>query len=331
LIELKDLERDLLNSFKLSILNFTLKCEDEINLPIYKGSTLRGSFGKILWKIICTKKDIDCNNCINKYICIYSQIFKTPNPLNSKIFSKIKYIPHPFIIEPPLEIDKLYLKGNEIEFKLILFGNIINFYHYFIIAFEELGKNGIGKSKGHFKLKHVIDEMNNSILIDENKNSFLPDSPNLLPLSNLYDEFLSQINLNEIKLNFITPTRIVYNGKLIDDLPFHIFIKNLIRRIWLILYFHHKIDFTLNYKELIDSSLNVDIKNKNLYWYDWERYSSTQNTKIKLGGFKGVITYTGDLKKFLPLIFIGSYIHIGKQTSFGLGKYEIIKEVENGK
>jgi len=331
LIELKDLERDLLNSFKLSILNFTLKCEDEINLPIYKGSTLRGGFGKILWKIICTKKDIDCYNCINKYICIYSQIFKTPNPLNSKIFSKIKYIPHPFIIEPPLEIDKLYSKNDEIKFKLILFGNIINFYNYFIIAFEELGKNGIGKGKGHFKLKEVIDEINNSILIGENKNSFLPDSPNLLPLSNLYDEFLSQINLNEIKLNFITPTRILYNGKLIDDLPFHIFIKNLIRRIWLILYFHHKIDLPLNYNELIDSSLNVDIKNNNLYWYDWERYSSTQNTKIKLGGFKGVITYTGDLEIFIPLIFIGSYIHIGKQTSFGLGKYEIIKEVENGK
>ena len=48
-----------------------------------------------------------------------------------------------------------------------------------------------------------------------------------------------------------------------------------------------------------------------------------------LGGFVGRATFTfdgADLEQFLPLILLGKYIHVGKGTSFGLGKYEISKE-----
>ncbi len=44
-----------------------------------------------------------------------------------------------------------------------------------------------------------------------------------------------------------------------------------------------------------------------------------------LGGFLGKISYEGDnLKEFLPLVFIGTLIHIGKGATFGLGRYERI-------
>ncbi|GAI89505.1 unnamed protein product, partial [marine sediment metagenome] len=65
---------------------------------------------------------------------------------------------------------------------------------------------------------------------------------------------------------------------------------------------------------------------KQLRWYDWERYSSKQQRWMKSGGFLGHISFSGELKRFLPFIKLGEYIHIGKQTSFGLGQYEIIEE-----
>jgi len=63
-------------------------------------------------------------------------------------------------------------------------------------------------------------------------------------------------------------------------------------------------------------------------WYDWERYSSRQDRRMKLGGFVGEITYLGDLKDFLPFLLLGSYIHVGKGATFGLGKYRIAKSKE---
>jgi CRISPR/Cas system endoribonuclease Cas6 (RAMP superfamily) len=44
---------------------------------------------------------------------------------------------------------------------------------------------------------------------------------------------------------------------------------------------------------------------------------------MMMGGFLGSISFTGDFKEFLPFIILGQYIHVGKGTSFGLGKYEI--------
>jgi CRISPR/Cas system endoribonuclease Cas6 (RAMP superfamily) len=46
---------------------------------------------------------------------------------------------------------------------------------------------------------------------------------------------------------------------------------------------------------------------------------------MRMKGFIGEVVYQGDLTKFYPLLKIGEYIHVGKNTTFGLGKYEIVK------
>ena len=71
---------------------------------------------------------------------------------------------------------------------------------------------------------------------------------------------------------------------------------------------------------------DIKIENCKIKWVDLERYSSRQKTKMKMGGFVGNIEYKGSIEKFLPLIYLGSYLHIGKNTTFGLGKYIIENE-----
>ena len=74
---------------------------------------------------------------------------------------------------------------------------------------------------------------------------------------------------------------------------------------------------------MILTSEKVMIEKEDLTWYDWQRYSACQDTRMKLGGFVGEVTYTGEqLKEFFPYILLGKYIHVGKGATFGLGKYE---------
>jgi CRISPR/Cas system endoribonuclease Cas6 (RAMP superfamily) len=43
-----------------------------------------------------------------------------------------------------------------------------------------------------------------------------------------------------------------------------------------------------------------------------------------MGGFLGDITFEGDLAEFLPVIKLGEFLHVGKGTVYGMGKYEMI-------
>jgi len=94
-------------------------------------------------------------------------------------------------------------------------------------------------------------------------------------------------------------------------------------------YFHCGKELKVDFRNLIEKAKKVKKEDSNLGWYDWQRYSARQNTRMLLGGFIGKVTFSFDgvePEQFLPLVLLGSYIHIGKGTSFGLGKYEISKE-----
>ena len=85
----------------------------------------------------------------------------------------------------------------------------------------------------------------------------------------------------------------------------------------------HRLD-DQGFKDLIEQARKVQTVKRALYWHDWERYSNRQKTRMKLGGFMGEITYKGDFEPFLPYIRLGEYVHVGKGSSFGLGRYRIV-------
>ncbi|RLB08587.1 MAG: CRISPR-associated protein Cas6, partial [Deltaproteobacteria bacterium] len=53
------------------------------------------------------------------------------------------------------------------------------------------------------------------------------------------------------------------------------------------------------------------------------RYSNRQESKMFMGGIIGSITYEGELDEFYPLLKFCQEVHIGKATSFGLGKIKM--------
>jgi len=131
-----------------------------------------------------------------------------------------------------------------------------------------------------------------------------------------------------LTLNFLTPTRIIYDSHLTLDLEFHILVRNLLRRLSLLYYFHCNGDASeWDFNGIIEKAKEIKVHRRDLKWYDWERYSARQDVKMKMGGFTGSITFEGDIGPFMPLIKAGEILHTGKGTGFGLGKYEVTPSV----
>lgn len=313
--------------FKFAKFRFYLRPLEKIYLPRYKGSVLRGGFGNIFKKTVCMNNKRDCNECILQERCVYSYIFETPLPQNllEKSKFKLKRPPHPYVLEPPITSKIEYNHNDELAFNLILIGRGIEYLPYFVFVFEELGKRGLGKGRGKYELVRVDNEEGERIY----ESGKLSDNFQVKSFQDIINEcnIPESKNYQQVKINFLTPVRIILRGELPTKFDFNLFIINLLRRISWLSIVHGDKELEFNYKYFISYADVVKIKERNIKWYDWERYSSRQGTRMKLGGFLGNITFEGDLKKFIPFIKLGEYIHIGKQTSFGLGQYEIVGEV----
>jgi hypothetical protein len=305
---------------------FICRFESEAELPPYKGSTFRGAFGHALKRVVCALKRQECSDCILRERCLYTRVFETPLAQGGKESNRNSAIPHPFVIEPPPETRTRYAAGDGFECGLILFGEFNHMLPYFVYAFEQMGKIGLGRringSRGSFALQtvkssqHVIYSiMDQKLKIDESAETLEVPIP-------------CGLNSGQecVHIRLETPLRFKHEGRLSEGLPFHVLVRNMLRRASSLLETYGDGEPELDYRGIVERAGAVKVEASDLRWFDWERYSNKQERGMQLGGLAGTVTYKGKLDEFLPLLEFSEKVHIGKQTSFGLGllTYEIV-------
>lgn len=303
---------------------FSSVFQDDAILPEYKGSSFRGVFGHALKGVVCALKRQGCTECILREKCIYSLVFETPpiqTPAETR--KRIAAPPHPYVIEPPEDTKSRYKKGEVFAFSLILFGNTNDYLPYFIYAFEQIGKSGIGKrnegKRAGFVLKSVSDET--GIIIYEENDRKIRQGTFTKEL--VIEKSENSDPVHSLELILKTPLRLKYENKLHAELPFHVMIRAMLRRVSSLLSYHGNGEPGLDYRGLVERAKGVEIKRSSLRWFDWRRYSNRQDQVMLMGGMIGQVAYSGDLTEFMPLIRFCEKAHVGKQTSFGLGRIEV--------
>lgn len=311
---------------------YTFLCvfDDNAALPPYKGSTLRGIFGHALKKVVCALKKQDCADCLLAQQCIYPSIFE--NTIHSDQHNSAKRTvqpPHPYVIEPPDDTKTNFQKGDNLNFVILLFGKANEYLPYFIYAFDQMGQIGIGKridgKRAGFFLKQV---MVNEALIYDRKDGKIRKQPALYDLVVNPDSILQTDQEMIINLQLSTPLRLKYHNSLKAELPFHILARAMLRRASTLLANHDGLEPALDYQGMVKRAKEVTIKKADISWFDWRRYSNRQDQEMLMGGMIGSIEYQGKLAEYLPLINFCEKVHIGKQTTFGLGKITLEKVKE---
>jgi len=128
---------------------------------------------------------------------------------------------------------------------------------------------------------------------------------------------------NALIIHLETPLRIKQRGKLVGPAEFHTahFLRQLWRRANDIRQYYGG---TVPVPQPEDKPDSMSMLEKDIRWQDWKRYSSRQKTAMNMGGLVGQWRIDDELvAQWWPLIWYGQWLHLGKATSMGLGRYRV--------
>jgi hypothetical protein len=215
-------------------------------------------------------------------------------------------------------------------------GRAINYLPYFVVVFRELGRVGIGQGRGKFVLQRIaaVNPLDGAkALVYDGVDVIVRDRDLSVgwkeieaQASNVKRETSNvkrETSNFQLTVNFLTPTRMKHEGHFVVRPEFHVLVRNILRRVSSLYYFHCGERWETDYRGIIEAAKVVRLAEAGTGWVDWERYSRRQEATMKLGGFVGKVSYEGDLAPFRPLLLLGSLVHVGKACVFGHGKYEV--------
>lgn len=188
--------------------HFCLLFKEGFSVPRFAGSMLRGAFGMVLRKVACVSNLRVCKNCLLHRTCVFSYLFESRVPEGSNSFKTFDEIPRPFLFEPALNPDDIE-SGGIFDFGLILVGKAIDYLPYFIFAFKELEKRGLGRNRSKFFLEKVVSvgEKEESKLVYSGEEQMVYDTGFIFGSDAILNR-TDQLSKEEITLEFLTPTRI---------------------------------------------------------------------------------------------------------------------------
>ncbi|MBF0303906.1 MAG: CRISPR system precrRNA processing endoribonuclease RAMP protein Cas6 [Desulfamplus sp.] len=310
---------------------FVIRLEDDAVLPYYKGSTFRGVLGHALKKVVCALKQQKCPTCLLRENCTYSMIFETADAIAVPNGSRVSSAPSPLVLEPPVSTRHEFKKGEILDCTLMLFGDINRNLPYFVYAFQQMGEIGIGKTMNGKRSRFVLESVtftSSGSKIYTNKSLSIAIPEALEPLTLIEDADRVSSAISKITMQIHTPLRIIARKVPVANLPFPLLMRNIIRRTTALLNVYGDGEPDIDYSGLVSQADQITIAANSLKWFDWKRYSSTQDKKMFMGGLVGKVEYQGDFTPFLPFMKMAEKVHIGKNTAFGLGKVSFVKVQE---
>ena len=319
---------------------FRLIAAEEMRLPPYKGSTLRGGFGTAFRLSSCANPDAaDCRGCLLVQVCAYAYCFESTLPPDSQVLRSLGEIPRPFVIEPPANEETVIRAGASLDFGLALIGRAIDYFPYFLLSFQRLGEIGLGKGRRHglgrFKVAGVWSlrpwsgEPPGCLVHDGATGRVnmgaveIADTAAVAKRINRFRDSTLNTQNSKLQVSFLTMTRLKSEEALARRPEFHILLRALLRRVSSLAYFHGGERLEADFPGLASRARQVRLVGDGTRWRDWTRYSSRQDARMELGGLVGEAEYEGEMGEFLPWLVWGELVHVGKNATFGLGRIRL--------
>jgi hypothetical protein len=303
-------------------LKATVRMIEDCTLPKAKASMIRGGIGDMLLKKYCNF-DGDCEDCKLCKECpvqniMYSTFDKLPSFMGKN--ASLGYI-----VECGDYRDK-FDSGDEFIFFITLFGKAISYIDSIVVALYDLAGVGLTKQASKFDIMSIVGRHGYDIRgADGNLNAMAcePDGVDRY-VRRRYKELTRNGCITDLKMVFQNETTLSDRKRMLTEFEVEPFLRALILRINIMRQYDY------------ESSEGIEL------WHMPEplpkmvsqkarpmavpRYSDRKSQKMYLKGIKGSMTLSNVSEEWIKLLLAGEVLHVGKNTSFGFGKYLVITE-----
>lgn len=284
-----------INYIPLKISLLSLK---RAELPPYLGSTLRGVIGQSLYR---TDREA------------YEYLY-----VNGKKSEGVQDIVKPYVIIPPeTHIAQMVIEqGEELNFEFLLLGNAVKYVPSLVVALQNICRYGLGAQRYPFCLSRIMNSQDQRLLWRNDTYYGMGAHDIKLPFYELTDVTGTIIRL-------CTPLRIRHKGQLLTDISFQTLIRNIVSRIAALT---ERYGGTIDREEadrILLLAAEIKVTKADLRLEHLERYSNRLKEKMDLSGLLGEVEFEGDLTPFIPWLLAAQILHVGRNTTFGMGRIEV--------
>ena len=279
-------------------LTITLTALQRAELPPYLGSTLRGAIGQALLQT-------------DKEACTF--LYRNGEEAENR-----KVITKPYMIVPPKACipQTVIEQGVELKFEFRLFGRAVKYLLPVISALEQIDRFGLGARRHRFELKGIVHSQTQRMVWYRGQYYKEAATAAVLPNYELQ-------NVTGAVIVLCTPLRIRHGGRLMQTLSFQTLIRNITNRITAITERYGGWIDKEEADRVVSLAENIQTVNEAFKVTQMERYSNRINRKMDFSGLSGRIEYKGELSSFVPWLYAAQSLHIGRNTTFGMGKIQV--------
>lgn len=315
----------------------TARMQQGVRLPDYAGSLLRGQFGAALRNVACMTRQPSCAGCPLLSTCPYTRIFEAAPPA-AHALQHFSAIPNAYVVEPPLPPAGLLhtqpapgqhhpadlAPGDALVFHHVLIGPAIDQLALVVFAWQRALAQGLTKSRSPAELLQVdwIDPSGTAHPVWQHHAPVLAAHPASLQVPALPNTAQS------LRLHIHTPLRLQHQGQPLRpaQLAPRTLVAAVARRVALVLEFHAQQPQWGTRVPASVAQTEPLTDTRHLQWFDWIRYSSRQQQEMTLGGVLGTWQLQGPTQALAaawPWLWLGQWLHVGKNATFGMGGYTL--------
>lgn len=296
-------------------LHFYTELMADTVMPETKVAALRGGMGEMLLRQNCIA-DKNCHKCHFYESCIVQHTFY------SVMEKKPAYVTGDesvgYLIEC-MDRRTKYKKGSRFEFFLTLFGESIVFFNSYLQAFHQLGMAGIGTHHSRFRICGIRNTEGDLLVLGSQIDM------RRYVIHTISDYILYRketlLNMNgKWTLTFQTPLSMKHRRYFMQEFYSEALVKGAARRIQMLNYYTGTESIFpefVEYPEIDEQRVRKEAV---------RRYSGTHNSHITLHGISGNVVFQNMPEECLDYLIAGELTHMGRNTSFGFGKYVLRRE-----